>query len=173
SRGNPMLDAYYFLNPYPKKSLRAEITGRTNSANFTGSEISLSWRNRNTFKGAELLSISAYGGTDIQVSGVNKGNNIYRLGAEANLNIPRFISPFNLRSSSAFIPRTEITLGFDWLRRVQSYTLNSFRTSFGYNWKENIQKEHQLDVISMNYVQPSNISAEYQAKADSDITYRN
>lgn len=173
SLDKPMLDAYYFLNPYPKKSLRAEITGRTNSANFTGSEINLSWRNRNTFKGAELLSISAYGGTDVQVSGVNKGNNIYRLGAEASLNIPRFISPFNLRSSSAFIPRTKITLGFDWLRRVESYTLNSFRTSFGYNWKENIQKEHQLDIISMNYVQPSNISAAYQAKADSDITYQN
>src|SRR5690606_10152426 len=83
SMGKPMLDTYYFLNPYPKKSLRAEITGRTNSANFTGSEISLSWRNRNTFKGAELLSISAYGGPDVQVSGVNTGENIGGRGAGA------------------------------------------------------------------------------------------
>jgi outer membrane protein assembly factor BamA len=173
STGNPRLDAYYYLTPYPKKSLRAEITGRTNSANFTGSELTLSWRNRNAFKGAELLTISAYGGTDVQVSGVNKGNNIFRLGAEANLNIPRFIGPFNFQSSSAFIPRTRITLGYDLLRRVESYTLNSFRTSFGYNWKENIQKEHQLDIIAINYVQPSGISPRYAELARDTAIYRN
>ncbi|WP_423147735.1 BamA/TamA family outer membrane protein [Rubrolithibacter danxiaensis] len=172
SLDSPRLDAYYYLTPYPKKSLRAEITGRTNSANFTGSEITLSWKNRNAFKGAELVTVSAYGGTDVQVSGVNKGNNIYRLGGEINFNIPRFVG-FNFKSSSAYLPRTKFTLGYDLLRRVNSYTLNSFRTSAGYNWKQNSQREHQLDIIAVNYVQPSNVSEEYKTKALSDPIYRN
>ena len=164
SRG--LLDAYYYLTPYPKKSIRAEITGTTNSANFTGSEFTLSWRNRNTFRGAELLTVSAYIGTDVQISGNNSGNNIKRYGAEVSLNIPRFITPFKVNSNSAFIPRTRMTVGYDFLNRQNSYTLNSFRTSLGYVWKENIEKEHQLTVIGVNYVQASRVSPEYQRQID-------
>ncbi|PWG79084.1 translocation and assembly module lipoprotein TamL [Pararcticibacter amylolyticus] len=170
--GKAMLDSYYYLSPYPKKSIRAEITGRTNSANFTGSEFTLSWRNRNAFRGAELLTISAYIGTDVQFSGNNSGNNIFRYGAEASLNIPRFISPFKINSTSAFIPRTRITLGYDFLDRQNSYTLRSFRTSFGYIWKESIEKEHQLTVLGVNYVQPSKVSDQYKALADSIRSYK-
>ena len=71
------------------------------------------------------------------------------------------------------MPRTRIRLGYDLLRRIDSYTLNSFRTSFGYNWKEDEQKDHQLDVISVNYVQPSGISPMYRQLADSLPIYRN
>ncbi|MDQ7949853.1 MAG: BamA/TamA family outer membrane protein, partial [Pedobacter sp.] len=147
---------YYQLTPYQRKSIRAEVTARSNSANFNGSEFTLSWRNRNTFRGAELLTVSAYVSTDVQVSAASKSfNNIFRYGAEANLSIPRFISPFKLRSSSAFVPRTRIQLGYDFLNRPQNYTLTSFRTSLGYNWKENARKEHNLNPISINLVQPS------------------
>ncbi len=31
------LDAYYYLTPLPKKSIRVELLGKTNSANYTGS----------------------------------------------------------------------------------------------------------------------------------------
>ncbi|MGV3508488.1 MAG: BamA/TamA family outer membrane protein [Sphingobacteriaceae bacterium] len=162
SSGDNQLDAYYYLTPYAKKSLRAELTGRTTSANFTGTEVTLSWRNRNAFRGAELLTLSAYGGTDIQVSGINKGNSLFRLGAEANLNIPRFISPIKLKSNSAFIPRTKIMLGADILNRFESYTLNSFRSSFGYIWKEDIKREHQLNLLAVNYVRRLNVTDEYE-----------
>src|SRR5690606_39226527 len=42
------LDAYYFLSPMQKKSIRLELLGKTNSANYAGSEVNLSWSNRNT-----------------------------------------------------------------------------------------------------------------------------
>jgi outer membrane protein assembly factor BamA len=162
STDSAQLDSYYYLSPYPKKSLRAEVTGRTTSANFTGTELTLSWRNRNAFRGAELLTLSAYGGTDIQVSGINKGNNLFRLGAEASLNIPRFISPIKFRSSSAFIPRTRIVLGADLLNRYEAYSLASFRTSFGYTWKEDIKREHQLNLLAVNYVRQLNVTDPYK-----------
>ncbi|MBC8051677.1 MAG: BamA/TamA family outer membrane protein [Sphingobacteriaceae bacterium] len=166
ARGDNRLDTYYYLTPYAKKSVRAELTGRTTSANFTGTEITLSWRNRNAFRGAELVTLSAYGGTDIQVSGINKGNNLFRLGAEANLNIPRFISPFKLKSNSAFIPRTRILLGADMLNRYEAYSLLSLRSSFGYIWKEDVKREHQLNFLSVNYVRQLNITELYKQEIE-------
>ena len=170
--GDNRLNTFYYLTPYTKKSLRGEITGRTTSANFTGTEVTLSWRNRNTFRGAELLKISAYGGTDIQVSGINRGNNLYRLGAEAGLTIPRFISPFKFNSSSAFMPHTEILLGADLLNRFESYTLNSFRTSFGYTWREDIKREHQLKLLNVNYVRQLNVTDIYRQRMAQDANLR-
>ena len=87
----PKLNTYYYLTPLPKKSLKFELNGSTKSNNLTGSTVSVSWRNRNTFKGGELLSISALGGFEVQYGGALKGYNTYRGGLEANLAIPRFV----------------------------------------------------------------------------------
>jgi outer membrane protein assembly factor BamA len=171
--GNSRLDAYYFLTPFQKKSLRLELQGRNTSTNFTGGEINLSWQNRNAFKAAENVKINVYAGTDFQISGTNKGNNLYRFGSEINFNIPRFITPFNVKDPSAFIPRTRFGIGYDRLNRVNSYVLNSFRASFGYRWKESIKKEHEFTVYAVNYIQPSNISEEYMLRVMDDPTLAN
>lgn len=155
------LDAYYYLTPLPKKSIRVEVLGKTNSANYTGTELNVNWSNRNTFKGAELLTISAFGGLEVQVSGQNNGYNVYRVGSEASLIWPRFIAPFKLESSSGFVPKTKATIGYEYQKRERLYALNSFKGSFGYLWKENIRKEHQLLVTDINYVSPNNVTQEY------------
>ena len=156
------LDAYYFLSPMQKKSIRLELLGKTNSANYAGSEANLSWSNRNTFRGAELLRISGFVGYEAQVSGQNQGYNIFRIGGEANLTWPKMIAPFKIKSNSAFVPRTQAILGYEYQARTQLYGLNSFRTSFGYLWKENIRKEHQLHIMDINYVRPFNVSDLYK-----------
>lgn len=160
------LDAYYYLTPLPKKSIRAEILAKTNSANYNGTELNINWSNRNAFKGAELLTISAFGGLEVQVSGQNQGYNIFRIGGEANLIWPRFITPFNISSSSAYVPRTKATLGYEFQKRTQLYSLNSFRGSFGYLWKENIRKEHQLNVTDITYVNSFNVTDLYLDQID-------
>src|SRR5690606_19295505 len=160
------LDAYYYLTPLAKKSIRVEVLGKTNSANYTGTELNLNWSNRNTFRGAELLTITGFGGIEVQVSGQNKGYNVYRVGAEANLVWPRFITPFKVETSSGFVPRTRAMLGYEFQFRQRLYSLTSFRSSFGYLWKENIRKEHQFNVAEVTYVRPMNVTAEYQAMAD-------
>ena len=165
---NNKLDAYYYLTPLPRKSIRFEILGKTNSANYTGSELSVNWSNRNTFHGAELLTISAFGGAEVQVSGQNKGYNVYRIGTEANLIWPRIIAPFPFTSSSGFVPRTKATLGYEFQNRQKLYTLNSFKGSFGYLWKENVHKEHELNITQINYVSPFNVTDEYRQKIAND-----
>jgi outer membrane protein assembly factor BamA len=155
------LDSYYYLTLLPKKFIRVEVLGKTNSASYTGSEINVNWNNRNFFRGAELFTVSVFGGADFQLGGANKGKNIYKLGAETSLTWPRFISPFAIKGSSEFVPRTKATLRYEYQKRTQLYALNSFNGSFGYLWKENIRKEHQLNVIDITYVSPNHVTPEY------------
>jgi outer membrane protein assembly factor BamA len=165
------LNAYYYLTPLPKKSLRAEINTTTKSNNLNGTNIQGSWRNRNTFRAGEQLSVSAYIGTEVQFGGNvrdKEGNikryNTYRTGAEMNFAIPRFVTfgLLNLNKRSPFVPRTNIQLGYDVLNRRELYTVNSFRGAIGYLWKENIMTSHELYPISINYVQPINVTKEYK-----------
>jgi len=155
------LDANYYLTPLPRKSIRVEVLAKTNSANYNGSEINVNWSNRNTFRAAELLTISAFGGIEVQISGQNNGFNVYRFGGEANLIWPRFITPFRIESSSGFVPRTKLHLLYEKQIRKQLYNLNTFKSSFGYLWKENERKEHELKVTEITFVNSTNVTDLY------------
>ncbi|MDA6069117.1 BamA/TamA family outer membrane protein [Flavobacterium sp. AC] len=157
------LDSYYYLTLLPKKFIRVEVLGKTNSASYTGTELNVNWNNRNLFRGAELLTVSVFGGADFQLAGTNNGKNIYKLGTETSLTWPRFIVPFfHIEGSSEYVPRTKATVRYEYQNRTQLYALNSFKTSFGYQWKENIRKEHQFNLIDITYVSPNNVTAEYR-----------
>lgn len=157
------LDAFYYLTPLPRKSLRAELTTITRSNNLNGSLISFTWKDRNLFKGGEHISLSAYTGSDVQFSGALKGYNAIRLGGEINFAIPRLLIPFgSFGVKGGYMPRTNIQLGYDMLDRVKLYTLNSFRAAYGYVWKESVVKNHELYPVSVNYVQPGRVTEEYR-----------
>lgn len=166
------LNAFYYLTPTKTKSARAEATALTKSNNANGTEFTVSWRNRNMFKGAELFTVSAYVGFEKQISGQldKKYSNTFRYGADLNLYIPRIIAPFRFRTNSSFIPKTRANLGYELFDRSNQYKLNSFRGSLGYVWKENVRKEHQLNILSVNYVQPLNITQEFQDSIGKNIT---
>lgn len=158
------LDVYYYLTPQPKKSLRAEILGTTKSNNRTGTQLNLSWRNRNAFGQAEQLSITGYAASEVQVSGTQKGYNTFRFGGEGTLSVPRFLIPFwDITTNNEFLPRTLLNLGFEYLNRQKLYGINSYHGSMGYDWKQNINTQHELYPISINYVKPVRTTAEFEA----------
>jgi outer membrane protein insertion porin family len=160
---SPKLNAYYYLTPMPAKSLRFEATAINRSNNLNGSEIRFSLLNRNTFKGGEQVNFSTYVGSDVQFSGAFSGYNTYRTGAELDFVIPRFVvGPFgDIRTDGGYMPRTTIRMGYDILQRNKLYTLNSYRFEYGYTWKPDIRKQHELFPISINYVQPLHITQQY------------
>jgi outer membrane protein insertion porin family len=160
------LDAYYYLTPLPRKSIRLEVLAKTNSANYSGSELKINWSNRNTFHGAELLAISAFGGVEVQLGGKNNGFNVYRFGGEASLTWPRFISPFKIKSSSGFVPRTNATIGYEFQNRQKLYSLQTFKGSFGYSWKEDIRKEHQLNITEITFASPEKVTDLYREQIE-------
>jgi outer membrane protein insertion porin family len=162
------LDVFYYLTPLPRKSLKAEFTTITRSNNLNGSLISVGWKDRNLFKGGEHLSLSAYTGSDVQFGGTLQGNAI-RFGGEINFGIPRVLVPFgDFGIKGGYMPRTNIQLGYDMLDRVKYYSLNSFRTAFGYLWKESLQKQHELYPISVTFVEPGKVTEEYKTLIHQD-----
>ncbi|KFE99195.1 hypothetical protein IX39_00495 [Chryseobacterium formosense] len=162
---NHKFDAYYILTPRELQSLRLEALGRTNSANYAGSELNLNWTQRNFFHGAEQFKASVYGAFDVQIGGPADAENIFRAGANAQLSIPRIVAPFRFNSSSAFVPRTNIKLGYEFQNRTTLYTLNTFNASFGYQWKENVRKEHELNVIDVSLIRPADVTPKFDSLA--------
>ncbi|MFY1046902.1 BamA/TamA family outer membrane protein [Chryseobacterium sp. GP-SGM7] len=163
---NHKFDAYYILTPRELQSLRLEALGRTNSANYAGSELNLNWTQRNFFRGAEQFKASVYGAFDVQIGGPAEAENIFRAGANAQLSIPRIVAPFRFNSSSAFVPRTNIKLGYEFQNRTTLYSLNTFNATFGYQWKENVRKEHELNVIDISLIRPADVTPKFVALAD-------
>lgn len=162
STDSPKLNVYYFLTQFPKKSLSVDVLARTTSANYNGSQLNLNFRNRNTFKGAELLTLTLFGSTDAQVSGqYGGGHPLSQVGVQATLSWPRFISPFNFKTDNAYIPRTNFSIGYSVVNRSGLYNLNSFNGSFGYQWKQNTHRQHELNLITVTYVKRASVDTAY------------
>ena len=159
----PTLDVFYYLTPSQRKSIRVELLATTKSNNLAGTELSLSWRNRNTFGGAEQLQIRVYGGLELQIGGVRAGYHSFRLGTESSLSFPEFILPFvDLKTVNAYVPHTKFVLGFEMVEKPLLYRLKSFRLLAGYSWKENIRIDHELNPLSINFVQANNITSKFR-----------
>ena len=174
STDSPKLNVFYQLTQYPKKSLQFETLLRTTSANYNGTQVNLSYRNRNFFKGAELFTFTIFGSTDGQVGGANGGYPLSQIGAQATLSWPRFISPKDFKADNAFIPHTNLSLGYSIVNRKQLYNLNSYNGSFGYQWKQNIHKSHELIVLGITYVNPQSVTKLYDSvlRASGDPTLK-
>lgn len=151
--GGHLLDLTYYLSPYPRKSLSADLGGYTQNDNRVGSRASISWINHNTFRGAEVLTIKLSGGFDMQYGGEIKSPNLYNFGLEAGLAIPKFVVPFfRIKPSSMYVPRTLITTAYNYSLGKDYYKITSFSIGFGYNWKEDAAKEHKLFPINISDV---------------------
>lgn len=156
------LNTYYYLTPQPNKSIHTEISANTKSDNYVGSQVTLTFQNRNTFKGAEQLSVHVNAGSEVQYSGFQKGYNTYQLGGGVTFAIPKFVVPFfHFNTTNAYVPQTKIDLSYDLLNRRKLYTLNSLQGQLGYTWKPNIKVQQEFNLFSINYVHALNITQEY------------
>ncbi len=165
----PSLNAFYYLTPAKQKSIQFQVSGLTKSNNSTGTEVSLSWKNRNFFKGAELYTVRVFGGIEKQVSAQTQNVNTNRLGIDMNLYFPRVIGPVQFKTNSNFVPQTKLSLGYELFNRNTQYTLTSLTASAGYVWKEDITKEHTLNIFALNLVNPANITPEFQDSLKNNI----
>lgn len=157
-----LLSADIFLSPLTKRALRAELQAVTKSNGFAGPGITTSYTNRNLFNGGESISISANFAYETQIANNNTGLSSITAGIKTDLTLPRLV-PFSPSRFKYSVPSTKISLGFDVLNRSQLYTLTSFNTSFGYEWKANKYVFHEINPISINYVNLTNTTEEFDA----------
>jgi len=158
--GDSLLDVYYYLTPYPNKSLRFEAGGLTQNDNRAGTRGSVSWRHRNAFRGVEELMMKVNGGFEGQYSGPVKQPNIYSIGVEVGLSVPKFILPFvDLYTPGRYLPRSMAKLKYNFESSAKLINISSYTATMGYNWREGARKEHQLFPINFTYVKTDTVGS--------------
>ena len=156
------LDVNILMTTMPNHTFRAELDMVSKSNNFTGPRLNLSFLNRNTFSGAELLNLNMAGSFEAQLSGSNKNLFSYNLNPQVELTFPRFIVPFKIkRTNSIYIPKTRLSLSYNYLKRVDYFDMRTSQFIYGFKWKENIKKEHELNPINVSYTSLGNQSAAF------------
>jgi hypothetical protein len=155
------LDVTILMTLMPKRTVRAEVDLISKSNNYTGPRANISYHNRNTFNGAELLNVSMAGSYETQLSGKYKNLYSYSLNPQIELYVPNFLLPFKVKTSSMYIPKTRFSLSYNYLKRVRYFDMRTMQFIYGYRWKEDIIKEHELNPINISYTSLGNRSAEF------------
>jgi len=162
--GPGLMDVNILMTPMPKHTFRAEIDMVSKSNNYTGPRMNLSILNRNAFNGAELLNMNLAGSFEAQLSGAEKNFYSYSYNPQLELTFPRFLVPFKIkRTNSVYVPTTHLLLSYNYLKRVNYFDMNTFRFVYGFKWKENIRKEHELNPIDISFTKVANQSAAFTA----------
>jgi len=160
-----LLEANIFLSPLKKRAIKAELQALSKSNNFAGPHLGITFSNRNLFQGGERLDISANFGYEVQLGdGGIPGRNSLNFALNNDLIVPRLLFPveFNNNFFKYDIPKTKISLGGDYLKRAQLFTLTSVNASFGYFWNANRYVTHELNPIDLNFVRLGNESEEFE-----------
>lgn len=160
AKGDSLLDVYYYLTPYPNKSLRFEVGGLTQNDNRAGTRGSVSWRHRNAFGGVEELVMKVNGGFEGQYSGPVKQPNIYSIGAEVGISVPRFILPFvQVYTPGRYLPRSMAKVKYNFESSTKLINISSYTATLGYSWREGASKEHQLYPMNFTYVNTDTVGS--------------
>jgi outer membrane protein assembly factor BamA len=163
------LDVDILMTTMTNRTFRAEMDVVTKSNNFTGPRMNVSLLNRNTFKGAELFYLNLAGSYEAQLSGKSENLYSYSVSPQVELTFPRFIVPFNLKSSySIYVPKTKVSLSYNFLKRVNYFDMQTLQFGFGYRWRETLLKEHEFNPISLSYTSLGNQSDEFTELLESN-----
>jgi outer membrane protein assembly factor BamA len=131
--------------------------------------MALVYSNRNLFKGGETFNLTGNLGYEVQLGsgGTTTGLSSTQFGFKAGLIVPRLLLPFNINDRYLYsVPKTSMSVGFDFFDRSELYSLRSLNLRFGYNWRKNRAVYHEVNPISVDYVNTSNVSPEFQEILD-------
>jgi len=162
--GKGQLTTNIYLSPLSKRSFRSELQAVSKSNNFVGPSLNFEYLNRNLFRGGEALRLSSKIGYEAQLNSGDISTNLSSIetGISAELIVPRMISPFPIEEKFRYsIPKTKFKLSYDLLNRAQWFNLNSFLAVYGFEWNPNIFVTHNLNPVSINYINIGNESAAF------------
>ena len=154
----------------PKHSFAFEIEG-TNTAGDLGAAASMSYTDRNLFRGSEQLSIKLRGAYE-SISNLPgySGDTYLEYGLEANLDFPEFLAPF---MSQELQRRSQATSRFSLkinAQRRPEFQKTIFSAGWGYLWSDSWQMSHKLDVLDLNYLVVPWISDHFRAEYLDSVT---
>jgi len=125
------------------------------TSGLQGAAVNTSLQIRNLFGGAEIFSLRLRGMIELQYL-FNRDARVrfidnYDIGIGAVLDIPRFISPFNMGQTFAQRTRTLISLNYSYRWRPDFYNRWVVGASFAYSWRQP-RSTHTLFPLDVNLV---------------------
>lgn len=157
--GRNLVDCYINLTPSPKKSIALETQG-TNRGGNLGISGYLSYKNKNTFRGAEILELRLGGGLEAQSSQVTQQSgtlnnlpfNTLEVGPELRLYFPKLLLPKKLQTPlKAYSPNTTLAASFNFQQRPD-FERSIASLSYGYKWRNDAYSSFGFDLADISYV---------------------
>jgi outer membrane protein assembly factor BamA len=139
-----------------------------NSSNGTGFNIGLSYQNRNLWKGANLFTISPKLGYEWFKYEDSKTGTAREFGINFSLSFPKFMVPFKVSTNRFEIPKTSISLGYNFISRTNYFNLSNISSTFGYTWKETQYKMWVVNPVFFNVFKKSNVSESFQERLNAN-----
>lgn len=165
--GRRHLKSVITLSPLPRNTVQLRFQGVTKSNDFAGPGIGVTYVNRNIFNGGENLNVDTDFGYEKQFSGESKGTQSISWGVKGSLIFPRLLFPWKFHNVFLYsIPKTRVSVGFDYLDRSRLYSLINWSSAFGYIWEQNRFVTHTFDLLKIDYVKLSHTSERFEKILD-------
>ena len=150
------LDILIELAPAKDISLDLEANVVTKSTGFSGPGFAATLAHGNVSGGANRLQLKLNGGVEWQWTNKSTstlGTISYNAGLSASMIFPKFIAPSWFINPRRFnLPQTSVTLGFEFLNKIQYYRMSSVNLGFGYQWKKPDRITHAFYPVFINSI---------------------
>lgn len=168
-----LLDCYIMFERNKRRAVTFELEGTNTSGDF-GAATSVTFSDKNLFRGSELLSLKVFAAYEA-ISGLNgySGNRYFEYGAELSLRLPGGVFsdllPMDknlLRSNTLFSLKYNSQERPEFERRLLS-------AAYSYNWSRSEQSSHKVDILDLNYIYVPWISDTFKKEYLDNISNQN
>ncbi|MCT2409097.1 outer membrane protein assembly factor [Chryseobacterium antibioticum] len=172
SPNDSIVDVLYLLKPLPKYELKLGTDINYSQLLNLGVSPSVDLTTRNVFRGAENLSTSISGtfGSIRSTKNIDKRDLAYEISAQASLNFPRLLLPFNYYKilPKRYTPTSSILLGASIQNNIGLGRVN-FNTGLNYQATVNDQVSHRLTLFNTQVSLTKNKDAYYDYFANDEL----
>lgn len=169
-----LLDCTIQYSPAKTNSIQFLPEG-TNTAGDFGAAASLSYQNRNLFRGSELLNISTrYAFEAIENLEGYQQQNYEEYGVEASVTLPTFLLPgVTKRFKKMSNATTELVAGFNTQNRPEFHR-RVFNATWRFKWSDAMKKtQYRFDLLDLNYISMPWISEKFKREYLDSVSNRN
>lgn len=146
----------------------------TNTAGDLGAAASLTYTNRNLFRGSEQFSVTLRGAYEA-ITGLEgyQDQDYQEYSIESKLQFPRFVAPFLSKSFQKQNATSELSVGWNLQNRPEFHR-RVFSGAWRYRWNEPSHSiSYRLDLLDLNYVYMPWISETFKHDYLDSVSNRN
>jgi hypothetical protein len=148
-----------YCTPTKKQSYTVNMEA-TYTQIYYGLKPSVSYTNRNLFRGAEMFNLSLSGGYEFN-RGKEAGTNAFEIGGTASLYVPRFIAPFKIdRTNRLAGPQTRLEVSL--MKQNRSFYDRIISGGhIAYTWSNGRRSSYEFRPLDLNVIRVRRVDADF------------